>query len=254
MKIGACMWSLSEDPHEAAQWAKDVGFEYIDVDPGFATGGHPLDGLPVVSVAIAHLMPDGAVMEAADKGSRALAMDHLHVGLTEAVKLGAVFVYLPPPAAADSSSRARYMETVLELADEAARHGLTFGIEHFPGFALSTVALTQAFLAELNHPNVFVLLDIGHAQISHESVPDAIESLGDRMAFVHFDDNYGKCDDHLALLDGLQQEADLLAAVRALRRHGYDGRVSIEMSPNLPDPRDATLRSFQILRRVVAKA
>ena len=66
MRIGACLWSLPEDPHEAAAWAKEAGFEAIDVDPGFAAGWDAEGGLPVASVAIAHLMPDGAALEAAD--------------------------------------------------------------------------------------------------------------------------------------------------------------------------------------------
>ena len=62
MRIGACLWSLPEDPHEAAAWAKEAGFEAIDVDPGFAAGWDAEGGLPVASVAIAHLMPDGAAL------------------------------------------------------------------------------------------------------------------------------------------------------------------------------------------------
>ena len=104
---------------------------------------------------------------------------------------------------------------------------------------------------EIAHPNVYVLLDIGHAQISGESIPGVLERLGDRMAFVHFDDNLGEKDDHVALLEGLQTEEQLVETVRALKKHGYDGRISIEMSPKLPDPRGATIRSLEILRRVL---
>ena len=254
MRIGACLWSLPEDPHEAAAWAKEAGFEAIDVDPGFAAGWDAEGGLPVASVAIAHLMPDGAALEAADDQARTRALDHVRAGLAEAAELGAEFVYLPPASADDSASRARYRQAVVDLSDEAQRLEIKFGIEHFPGYALPSVALTQQFVEEVAHPNLFVLLDIGHAQISGESVSDAVAALGDLMVFVHFDDNRGELDDHLALLDGLQQEQDLVDAVRALRRHGYDGQISIEMSPKLPDPREATVRSFEILKRVMAQA
>ncbi len=253
MQIGSCMWSLPGDPHEAAVWAKAAGFDYIDVDPGFASGGHPSDGLPVASVAIAHLIPDGAALESGDDQSRMRALDHVRAGLSEAAELGADFVYLPPASADDSASRNRYKQAVIELADESLRLGLTFGIEHFPGFALPSVALAQAFVEEVNHPNVFIVLDIGHAQISGESVPDAIASLGDHMAFVHFDDNFGQDDDHVALLEGLQNEQQLVDAVRALAQHGYDGRISIELNPKLPDPHEATTRSYEILKRVMAQ-
>ena len=254
MRIGACLWSLPEDPHAAAAWAKDVGFEAIDVDPGFAAGWDSASGLPVASVAIAHLLPEGAALEAADDDARWQALDHVRAGLAEAVELNAEFVYLPPASANDPASRARYRGAVVALSDESERVGIKFGIEHFPGYALPSVAETQAFVAEVGHPNLYVLLDIGHAQISRERVPDAVAALGDLMTFVHFDDNRGELDDHMALLDGLQQEQDLVDAVQALRCHGYDGQISIEMNPKLPDPREAMVRSFEILKRVMAQA
>lgn len=256
MRIGACLWSLPEDPHEAAAWAKDAGFEAIDVDPGFAAGWDAASGLPVASVAIAHLIPDGAALEAADDSARQQAFDHVRAGLAEAAELNAEFVYLPPAAASaiDPASRERFREAVVTLTEESARLGIKFGIEHFPGYALPSVAETLAFVEDVAHPNLYVLLDIGHAQISREGVPDAVAALGDLLTFVHFDDNRGELDDHLALLDGLQQEQDLVDAVRALRRHGYDGQISIEMNPKLPDPRDAMDRSFEILKRVMAQA
>ena len=178
MRIGACLWSLPEDPHEAAAWAREAGFEAIDVDPGFAAGWDAEGGLPVASVAIAHLMPDGAALEAADDQARTRALDHVRAGLSEAAELGAEFVYLPPASADDSASRARYRQAVVDLSDEAQRLGIKFGIEHFPGYALPSVALTQQFVEEVAHPNLFVLLDIGHAQISGESVSDAVAALG----------------------------------------------------------------------------
>ena len=254
MQIGACLWSLPEDPHDAAAWAKQQRFDYIDVDPGFASGGRPRDGLPVASVAIAHLMPDGAVLESGDSQSHISALDHLRAGISEAAELGAEFVYVPPATADDPTSRQRWKTAVISLAEEAHGLGLSFGIEHFPGYALPSVSLTRDFVNEIAHPNVYVLLDIGHAQISGESVPDVIESLGDRMAFVHFDDNLGETDDHVALLEGLQTEQQLVDTIGALNRFGYDGRISIEMSPKLPDPREATIRSLKILRRVLDRA
>ena len=251
MQIGACLWSLPEDPDDAAVWAEQQGFDYIDVDPGFASRGESTEGLPVASVAIAHLMPDGAALESGDHHSHTRALEHLRAGIAEAAGLGADFVYVPPATADDQASHHRWKNAIVLLADEANALDLTFGIEHFPGYALPSVSMTCDFVNEIAHPNVYVLLDIGHAQISGESIPGVLGRLGNRMAFVHFDDNLGEKDDHVALLEGLQTEEQLVETVRALKKHGYDGRISIEMSPKLPDPRGATIRSLEILRRVL---
>ena len=48
---------------------------------------------------------------------------------------------------------------------------------------------------------------------------------------------------HLALYDGVLTKESLRAAFAALKEHGYNGRVSLELHPKLKKPIDAMLRS-----------
>ena len=129
------------------------------------------------------------------------------------------------------------------LGDCAAPYGIRLGIEHFPGRALPSVAATLAFLDELDHPNVGLLLDIGHAQMSGEALPDAIAAAASRLCYVHLDDNDGVGDLHLALYDGVLTPVALAEAFAALAAHGYRGRASLELNPALPNPLGALVRS-----------
>ncbi len=60
------------------------------------------------------------------------------------------------------------------LADVAAGYGIKLCIEHFPGKALATVRDTLDYIAKLGHDNLYLLFDIGHAQISKEDPAEAV--------------------------------------------------------------------------------
>lgn len=56
----------------------------------------------------------------------------------------------------------------------------------------------------VNHPNLKICLDIGHA-FCHSKIPIEgwIEELGELIGYVHLHDNHGDQDDHLSLGKGL---------------------------------------------------
>ena len=144
----------------------------------------------------------------------------------------------------------RYSWSLALAADRASAMGLKLCIEHFPGRALPTVAATLDFLKGIGHPNLYLLFDIGHAQMSGEDAGEAIRSAGPRLGYVHLDDNDGVGDLHLSLTDGVLTEAGLQTAFEALGEAGYDRSVSLELSPKLPDPMEALKRSREIVRKV----
>ena len=113
---------------------------------------------------------------------------------------------------------------------------------------MPTVAATLGFLRLIAHPNLYLLFDIGHAQISREEPRAALTAAGDRLGYVHLDDNDAVGDLHLALTDGLQTSESLGRLFATLDEVDYDGPVSLEMKSDLPDPADAIQRSFTIVR------
>ncbi|MBM4438686.1 MAG: sugar phosphate isomerase/epimerase, partial [Actinobacteria bacterium] len=248
-----CLWSLPLPPAGAARLAAAAGFDSIDVDPGFAQVARQ-ESLRVSCAAVAHRMPAGAALEAAEPPARTQAVEHVRRALREAATLGTADAYVVPPATAEAAARARYQASLLDLADDAQAHGIRLAIEHFPGRGLPTVEATLAFIRATGHPNLYLLLDIGHCQWAREDVAACVSAAGDRLAYVHFDDNDGTADQHRAVLDGLQREEDLVAIVRALWRSGYGRAIGIETSPRLADPAAALTGSLTIVRRVLARA
>jgi sugar phosphate isomerase/epimerase len=127
---------------------------------------------------------------------------------------------------------------------------MTLSLEHFPGLALPTVAATRAFVESVDHPNLHVLVDIGHAQMEGITPATAIEIAGDRLGYVHLDDNDGVGDLHQALLDGMLTETALQDTFTAIGSVGYSGAVSLELSPALDEPEVGLRRSLDIVRRL----
>jgi sugar phosphate isomerase/epimerase len=134
----------------------------------------------------------------------------------------------------------------VHLADRADELGIKLCVEHFPGTALPTVATTLGLLRAISHPNLYLLFDIGHAQISKEDPAAAIQAAGAQLGYVHLDDNDGVGDLHLGLTDGVLTEGVLQAALAALVNIGYGGEVSLELNPELEDPLTALKKSREI--------
>ena len=82
--------------------------------------------------------------------------------------------------------------------------------------------------------------------MSGEDPAEVISTAGSRLYYVHLDDNDGHGDLHWALLDGVLTTHTLRDTFRALQDIGYDGAVSLELSPMLDDPYQALERSRKI--------
>ncbi|MEZ4657949.1 MAG: sugar phosphate isomerase/epimerase [Caldilineaceae bacterium] len=94
------------------------------------------------------------------------------------------------------------------------------------------MAATLDFIAQVGEPNLHLLLDVGHAQMTNEPIPAAIRRAGDRLCYVHLDDNDGVGDLHWALLDGVMTEQSLADTFKTLREIDYPGAISLEISPH----------------------
>mgnify|MGYP001156899613 CR=1 FL=1 len=250
LDVALCLWGLTSPPVVATRFAVACGFQSVDVRPGYSEMQVVDRLLPVTCMAVAHLMPDGAALDATDRLARLSAVEHVRHGLFEAQVLGVPDIYLSPPDTADESNLSAYRASVLTLAEEAYRVGVRVGIEHFPGRGLATVNTTLDFISDIDHSNLYLLLDIGHNQIASESVPEAIEAAGDRLLYVHVNDNDGRNDMHLGLLEGMQCEGRLQAALQAVAECPYVHSVSIEVSSKLDDPQKSIRNSLDILRRL----
>jgi sugar phosphate isomerase/epimerase len=117
-------------------------------------------------------------------------------------------------------------------------------IENLPGDYNSAPQLGE-LLEPL--PDLGLHLDIGHAnlQVPFNTTEEILTAYGSRLRHVHLHDNKGGFADlHLPLGSGT---VDLPAAIRALKRCGYDGTITLEVFT--PDRQYLTY-SRDLLRRV----
>ena len=111
--------------------------------------------------------------------------------------------------------------------------------------------ILHSCVCECQYVRACILFDIGHAQMADEDPREVLSGVGDRLGYVHLDDNDGEQDLHLALTDGVQTTESLEELFVVLRDVGYDGPVSLEIKNDLPDPLDSVTRSYAIARELV---
>src|SRR3954464_14284719 len=88
----------------------------------------------------------------------------------------------------------RIVEALRGLADQAAVHGITIGIENEHACNIGTGAETAKVLAALNHPNLKVVWDPANALVAGENpFPEGYAKLApQRIAHVHAKDCFVK--------------------------------------------------------------
>jgi sugar phosphate isomerase/epimerase len=247
--LSCCAWALERaEPAMLAELA-GMGLTAVDVRPSMLRAPEACEarerlGLDVRCVAASHEMPDHAAFDSTDAAAVEAACAHVRDAISHAGAIGAEAAYVVPEAPVDGGSLERFAGLLPPLADHAAEAGVRLCIEHFPGTALPTAAATLGFLRAVGHANLYLLFDIGHAQMSGEDPRATLTAAADRLGYVHLDDNDGVDDLHLALTDGVQSRASLVALQQVLNDVGYAGPVSLEMKSDLPDPADAIRRSL----------
>ena len=95
-----------------------------------------------------------------------------------------------------------------------------------------TAGETLAYIGALGHANLYLLYDSGHILLSGEDPATVILNAGDRLGYVHFDDNDGSGDLHWSLLEGVMTEESLYDTVcGALQEIGYCRRAEPGAEP-----------------------
>lgn len=117
----------------------------------------------------------------------------------------------------------RVVEEYRSLGDTLVAHGVTIAIEplnRFETFFLNTAADAAALAADINHPNVGVLLDTFHANIEEKRIGDGYRTVGRHLKHVHACEN-----DRGIPGSGHVEWPDVFQALREVK---YDGWLTIE--------------------------
>ena len=256
MNISCCAWALSDPEPRALKQLAELDFAYLDVQThtyATAQSQTTMDALKmqVCCVGLSFNMPDGAALDSPSADARQRAIAHIEQGLDQAAQSGANTAYVVPGE--DPNRLVHFGESMLQAADLAAERQVSLSIEHFPGKSLPTAVGTLDYIRQLNHGNLYLLMDSGHLQLSGEDPTAVIDQAGDRLGYVHLDDNDGQDDLHWALCDGVLTRTALRALLVALVNSPYTGPVSLELHPQLADPIKSISRSLNLVREIIGK-
>ncbi len=243
-QVSACAWSLATTPAQSLDRVRLAGFQAADIRPDCWDGLDGPDELAGRGLALgcAGLLPmamaPGVSLNAIATEDAGRVLTRLYGAVERAALFGATRAYVTSPEA-PSADRGRYVLSMRQLADHAAGLGVRLCIEPTPGRALPDDASALEFVREAEHENLFVLLDFGHCLITGENPSQSIRNAGDRLGYVHVDDNGGQADDHYALFDGVLKSSVIESFLDTLAASDYDGGIGLEFKSNILSPMSA---------------
>jgi sugar phosphate isomerase/epimerase len=142
-------------------------------------------------------------------------------------------------------SRQELAEVLRRAGQRGTQRGVRLALEplnRYEADLLHTAAETLAFLEEVDHPAVGVLLDTYHLNIEESSwtTPYSRVLAAGKLFYAHLGDN-----NRLAPGQGL---IDFRSILYTLRQGGYDGWLSAELLP-IPDPDAAARLTVNAMRK-----
>ena len=147
----------------------------------------------------------------------------------------------------NGNGKERLAEILYRLAGSASESGVRLALEPLNRYESDLINNYQeglAFIQDVNHPGLGLLLDTYHVNIEESSWTEPFLRVmqAGRLFHVHLGDN-----NRLPPGDGL---IDFAAVVKTLQDGGYQGYLSAELLPK-PDPDTAGKRTLDYMRMVM---
>ena len=243
MQFGAMNFPVVPLREEIDLFAR-LGFDYLELamDPPMAHHNIIRTNLKAVAAAlkdsglglICHLPTFVSTADLTDSLRRA-SVTEMHRSLELAAKLGAKKVVLHPSMVSGMGTfvlntvKEYAFDFLSEMVNAAQQFDVTICLENMFPRNLLGVDVNDFEEIFRSFPSLRLTLDTGHANIEGNT-PDRLmnlaERFGNRIGHLHFSDNFGKRDDHLAVGRGSVNFANL---VRHLREVGYDDTLTLEV-------------------------
>jgi sugar phosphate isomerase/epimerase len=170
-----------------------------------------------------------------DEPQQRLANQLRSIGLTAAMGRDLLILNTPRQVAGVEQEQWHELVAWLEesLLPEAERCAVRLAFEPEPGLVLHGLREMLQLLSHLPHPRLGVNLDLGHAWLTDESVPDTVRQLAPWLWHVHFEDFPRGEHRHLPPGEGDMPLREIHAA---LQQAGYDGTYTIDLFNITDDP------------------
>jgi sugar phosphate isomerase/epimerase len=256
IRLSALATSLPEDLASALPELRVLGFVYVDLvalaeRPPSHLEALADSGLLVSCGAIGRGLPDGCTLDAPSVDIRRTAIEGMKHHLADIAHLGGTYAYLVPGKDGSAPALARFAEACAVLADFAGGRMVRLCIEHAPGTALPSAAATLALLQQIGHENLGLLMDVGHCLLSGEDPAAVVVSAGNRLFYIHLDDNDGVSDLHWPLLRGRLTQEILHATFASLRDQDYAGPLALELRAENAEPAEGLRQGKQLVERIL---
>ena len=243
MQYGAMNFPVMPVLEEIENIAR-LGFDYVELamDPPMAHHSVLTANRTAIAKALAdtglglvcHLPTFVSTADLTESLRRA-SVDEMHRSLETAHALGANKVVLHPSmvggmgAFVPATAKGYAFEFFAQMVAAAEEPQITICLENM--FPRNRIGVTPEDFGEIfaAHPSLRLTLDTGHANIDSEGnsrLLQLVEQFGDRLGHLHFSDNRGKRDDHLAVGRGTVNFTEL---VRRLKKIGYDDTLTLEI-------------------------
>lgn len=142
---------------------------------------------------------------------------------------------------------ARRLEGLLSIAEEEQ---VWIALEPEPGHFLHSSDDMARLIGQIQHPNLTVNLDVGHAFLTDADVCESIRRLAADIVHTHIEGMPAGEHRHL---EPDQGDLDLAAVVQTLRQIGYDGYYTVDLFNIVQDPDGAARRSREALTAILAR-
>lgn len=189
-----------------------------------------------------------------DKNRRDIRIRHTIDCLKVAHQLDCTNISIPPGGPLNGMSRNDAMllfhqglEQVIPLAEQL---NVKLLVEPEPDLLMENSSEFTSFIRGVQSPIVGLNFDIGHFFCAGEDPSASFEKLFEWVGHVHLEDiAESRVHHHLIAGHGVIQFVDIL---KAMKRLGYQGDISLELYPYVDTPEAAGRESLEYLRPIFA--
>jgi sugar phosphate isomerase/epimerase len=191
-----------------------------------------------------------------DRHYRAIRREHTLRALRLAVRLGAPSIQTEPggPLAEGQSWQAAaqvFYDELMPCVELAEELQVDLLIEPEPGLLIETFEQYLEFVGRIDSPRVGLNFDIGHAYCTGQDPAEWVGRMASHTRHYHIED-IASTRRHEHLMPG-RGAIDLPGAVRAIRRSGYNGWITVELYPYIDDPDAAGREAKQYLDAIESR-